>query len=267
MAARKRDPAVLLAEQLVQALRQLATAPDGRYPVTLHELAQRVDPRASPRMILAAAGPRRKEFSQHALVARADLLAPVALLEDLPRLATSALLLEYVLEVNRTASNQAFTPSVLRSKVTGKLQKPFQEALLQQIDAGTLPTTVGWVLVTRSKKLFLMRDLHQGHGGDTNQPAPATTTAIQAFGPAFEKAFTELDRRSGGHNFVSLAELRQAIGVERSVFDEELRQLRALGEYSLSAAEGRHGLSEADRAAGILEDGTLLLYVSRKAGT
>ena len=36
------------------------------------------------------------------------------------------------------------------------------------------------------------------------------------------------------------------------------------GRYSLSAAEGRHGLTPEEREAGILEDGTLLLYVSRK---
>ena len=36
------------------------------------------------------------------------------------------------------------------------------------------------------------------------------------------------------------------------------------GRYGLSAAEGRHGLSRQEHDAAIMEDGALLLYVSRK---
>ena len=49
------------------------------------------------------------------------------------------------------------------------------------------------------------------------------------------------------------------------VFNAELRKLRVAGRYTLSAAEGRHGISPEEHAAGIVEDGSLLLYVSRKA--
>jgi hypothetical protein len=40
--------------------------------------------------------------------------------------------------------------------------------------------------------------------------------------------------------------------------------LRRAGRYTLSTAEGRHGLSPEEREAGIHEDGATLLYVSRK---
>ena len=42
-----------------------------------------------------------------------------------------------------------------------------------------------------------------------------------------------------------------------------LRELRRRGRYSLSAAEGRFGISPTERDAGIMEEGTLLLFVSR----
>ena len=85
------------------------------------------------------------------------------------------------------------------------------------------------------------------------------------FAPAFEEAFARLDRQAGGHNFVSLADLRPTVACDRQAFDTGLRELRIAGRFTLSAAEGRHGLSPAEREAAINEDGTLLLFVSRKS--
>jgi hypothetical protein len=84
------------------------------------------------------------------------------------------------------------------------------------------------------------------------------------FGQRFEEAFARLDRERGGHNLVSLVALRQALAEDRAGFDAGLRQLRREGRYSLSAAEGRHGISPEERDAGIVEDGSLLLFASRK---
>jgi hypothetical protein len=95
-------------------------------------------------------------------------------------------------------------------------------------------------------------------------PAPQQERAPLAFSQAFDEVFVRLDRAAGGHNFVSLADLRPALNVERTVFDAGLREMRRAGQFTFSAAEGRHGLGEAERAAGITEDGTLLLYVSRR---
>ena len=81
----------------------------------------------------------------------------------------------------------------------------------------------------------------------------------------FQTAFLNLDRKAGSHNLVSLVDLRDAMkDVARVDFDRGLRELRKGGIFSLSAAEGRHGLKPEEKAAGILEDGTLLLYVSQR---
>src|SRR5258707_373111 len=72
------------------------------------------------------------------------------------------------------------------------------------------------------------------------------------------------DPQAGRHNFVSLLDLRAALPFGRELFDAELHKLRLGGKYSLSAAEGRLGLSPEEHAAGILEEGTLMLYVSAK---
>jgi hypothetical protein len=91
------------------------------------------------------------------------------------------------------------------------------------------------------------------------QPQP-----VADFAQRFEEAFARLDRERGGHNLVSLVALRQAMGEERAAFDAGLRELRREGRYSLSAAEGRHGISPEEREAGVVEDGSLLLFASRK---
>jgi hypothetical protein len=84
------------------------------------------------------------------------------------------------------------------------------------------------------------------------------------FTSLFDEAFARLEREHGSHNHVNLTVLRRAVPVERAAFDAGLQQLRRAGRYSLSAAEGRHGLSAEEQDAGIHEDGSLLLFVSRR---
>jgi hypothetical protein len=83
-------------------------------------------------------------------------------------------------------------------------------------------------------------------------------------GRLLEEAFERLDRQKGSHNLVSLVELRREVPVGRPAFDGELQRLRRAGRFSLSGAEGRHGISQEERDAGIPEDGALLLFVSRR---
>jgi hypothetical protein len=263
MPSKKKDAIAELAEKMVQTLRQHKQR-GAALPLTLEQLAHQADATATPRSILAAVHPQRKAFSQHAVVARKDLHAPVALLEDLPRLAASPLLLEFLLRCTRTASNQAASAAELKAKITSKLQKPFQESLVRQIEEESLPSTVGWLLIKNSKKLFLLQDLHTGRRlPEATSKEPAASVPAD-FGSLFDQMFQQLDRQGGGHNFVSLVELRQALPVDRATFDAQLRQLRLAGRYTLSAAEGRHGLRPLEQEAAITEDGTLLLYVSRK---
>lgn len=79
-----------------------------------------------------------------------------------------------------------------------------------------------------------------------------------------ELAFAELDALAGRHNFVSLVDLRDRLGWNRAIFDAVLQRERAVGRFTLIGAEGRLGLTSAEKKAGILEDGCLLLYVARR---
>jgi hypothetical protein len=83
-------------------------------------------------------------------------------------------------------------------------------------------------------------------------------------GPLLEEAFGRIDRAKGSHNLVSLVELRREVPVDRLIFDGALEQLRRAGRFSLTGAEGRHGISPEEREAAIPEDGALLLFVSRR---
>ncbi len=85
------------------------------------------------------------------------------------------------------------------------------------------------------------------------------------FDHRFALAFDRLDRAAGGHNFVSLVELRKALpDIGCDAFDRGFRALRIAGKYTPSAAEGRFGVATEERQAGIMEEGTLLLFVSRQ---
>ena len=100
--------------------------------------------------------------------------------------------------------------------------------------------------------------------GDEGSPDKVSLPLQIDFSTLFEEAFVRLERERGGHNHVSLVELRRAVPVERAAFDAGLQLLRHSGRYTLSAAEGRHGLSDEERDGGLYEDGNLLLFVSRR---
>jgi hypothetical protein len=283
---RPKDAVGLLAEKMVAALRQRKERGESQEPLTLEQLARLAEPDAPVKTMLAAVHPSRKAFSAHALVARKDARAPTALLEDLQALAESSALLLYALECKRTAANHVASPSELKSKLTSKLQKPFHEAVNCRLTDGSVPAGVGWILIRNAKKLFMLADVHtaqrQGIAPGEQDPVlgtqysvlrtpcpelppPLPPTREVDFAAAFKVEFARLDHRGGGHNFVSLVALRGALPCPRERFDANLRQLRLAGQYTLSAAEGRHGLTAAEQEAGILENGTFFLYVSRKS--
>jgi hypothetical protein len=80
-----------------------------------------------------------------------------------------------------------------------------------------------------------------------------------------------LDQAGGGHNLVPLTALRQALAeagvTDRAAQDQAIHQARVAGLITLSALEGRYGLSEEERAAAIKDEtGAQLGLVSlRKA--
>jgi hypothetical protein len=277
----KADAVAELAEELIRLLVTERSLRPSSYPLTVHRLIEMASGSARPAQIARAMA--KRSFQKHVVFARArNQDAPIALLSDLESFAGSRPLLEFMLQSLRTSSNQAFSAAQLKVKTSRKLQQPFQAALVRQIEGGSLPPTVGWITINRTKKLFLLADLHLG-GQESNattlrssglssirsEEAAAgdrvpITEPGSRFVQAFDRAFDELDRRAGAHNFVSLADLRTALPMPRQVFDRGLQDLRLAGRYGLSAAEGRHGLTLEERDAAIMEDGTLLLYVSRK---
>ncbi|WP_437317334.1 hypothetical protein [Sorangium sp. So ce385] len=97
-------------------------------------------------------------------------------------------------------------------------------------------------------------------------PAASHVGAPAPFAARFDAAFTALDRDSGGNNYVTLRALRAALpDVPRATFDAELAALRRQRRYSLDPSDGRHHqMAEAEREAGILEAGNLLVYVARR---
>lgn len=244
-------PEEVLAREMVQRLQQRRE--QGSYPVRLDTLVGELQPRPTAALLKKVFG--LETFQQNVVVAIAkDSEAPVALRADLPGLLDSPLLLEAVLQRCRVATNQVATLADVKKKVVPALQAPFEASLRQRLEAKTLPATVGTLLQKKKPLLFLLADLQRA----------APVAAAVDFASAFAAAFNDLDRQHGGHNLVSLVDLRKALAGERTAFDAGLRGLRQVGAYTLSAAEGRHGIRPDEQEAGIHEDGTLLLYVSRR---
>jgi hypothetical protein len=271
--SRQEAAVIELADKLLQTLHAQRGLGTDAYPLTVKRLIELAAPDATPALVKKALN--KRSFLQQAQPAHAKSPdAPIALAADMDHLASSPLLLEFLLRQARKAATQAFTVSKLKAGAARKVQKPFQEAVNRQTGEGTLPPTAAWISIQGRKQLFLLSDLHTGGGKPvpatpppTAAPAPinqaAPAPAAVDFGAAFDEAFSQLDRDSGGYNFVNLIALRQALPVARETFDRELRQLRQAGRYTLSAAEGRGGISPEERAAGISEEGSLLLFVSR----
>lgn len=84
------------------------------------------------------------------------------------------------------------------------------------------------------------------------------------------ESFDNLDRYgpTKGINQVSLVDLRKAHPeLSREEFDKVLDDMRRSGQFTMSAVEGRHGVSKEEQESAIPEDGgQRLLYVSRRKG-
>jgi hypothetical protein len=217
-----------------------------------------------------------KALKAHVLVALpGDPATPLALAGDGERLADSPLLLASALAAARTAENQALTVADLAKKVARGLRQPFTAAVAGRLQAGALPPGVGCLRVKKKPYLFLLADVSAPpppapapapRAAPPPPPGPAAPAPSPAdVGRLLEEAFERLDRQKGSHNLVSLVDLRREVPADRTTFDGELRRLRRAGRFSLSGAEGRHGISPEERDAAIPEDGALLLFLSRRA--
>ncbi len=244
-------------------LRQLETVrPEGAW--TLQQLADIVAPGASADDLRAATAD--KSFKARVLLALPNNLAsPLALVDQAEQLAQDERVLEMALASTRTADNQAVKLADIKKKLDKKIQPAFDRAVTTTLAAGALPAAVGCLRIKKILFLFLTRDLGTKPLVGRDREEAVSVPAPSDLGSSIGAAFDRLDREKGGHNLVSLLPLRQALVVERAAFDAELQRLRRAGRFTLSAAEGRHGLSSEEREAGIVEEGVLMLYVSRTA--
>jgi hypothetical protein len=216
---------------------------------------------------------------------------PVALAGDQEQLAAAPLVLTRAVAATRTAENQAVPVGDVTKKLARDLHPAFAAAVARQIASAALPAGVGCLHIKKKPHLFLLEDVGKvppvretppsgplpetGRGSEAAEPprlaagadrtvSPEPRAGASGFALLFDQAFARLDQEHGSPNLVSLVQLRQEVPVGRGTFDEGLDQLRRLGRYSLQGAEGRHGISAEERAAGIEEHGHLLLFVSRR---
>jgi hypothetical protein len=258
-----RKPEAVLADKLVAVLTARRQQGGTAYPLTLRQLLQLADPAAAPAVVKKALAGETVR-GQVVLAVKANPDTPLALAADAGRLATSPLLLEFLLQATRTPANHAAPVSDLQKKLAPELRQPFAEAAGRQ-----LPPTVGCVLHKGKRLFFLLGDVSVATGGPpvAEQAAGGPPAATEDFRSAFDEAFDRLQRRPGAEDFVSLLDLRRALpAFDRAAFDAGLGRLRAAGAYSLRLADGRFGISPEERDAGVpTPDGALLLYVSRNA--
>jgi hypothetical protein len=200
--------------------------------------------------------------------------SPIALADDDVTLADWPPLIEAALTLARTDAKQAVTVVDLKKKVFPTVADAFMTALDRRLRSNLLPPKVGALLQKKdSYILFFLSDVLGSRLPRAQQFSPEATPADRRTAPSlsfeteftrmFDDAFDRLERQRG-HNFVSLVDLRRAVPVDRQTFDAGLQSMRRAGRYSLSAAEGRDGVTPEEQAAGIRDDGSLLLYVSRR---
>ncbi len=155
----------------------------------------------------------------------------------------------------------------------------FTHGLVERADRGELGSEMASLLVAGEQLYFRLQDLTnrpafspttpsaaKPHPVTTPVPAAARTARVVDFASAFDAAFQQLDQQHGRRNYLQVLDLRTALPqFDRGTFDAELRQLRLAGRYTMESAHGGYTqLTDAQRAAGIQEGSSLMIYVSRK---
>jgi hypothetical protein len=247
--AKKADP---LVEQVLATLHSRKQVGDG-YPLPLQQWLEAAGAPLSGSDLTSLL--RERALTSRILLAvKGNLLSPVALAEDGELLAGSPLLLDFLLRITVSAERQGVSVADLKKPLERRLKSLFEAALRDRIAHGTLPPAIGCLKIKGQPHLFFWADI---------RPEASSQPELEGFASAFEEAFDRLDRQTGSHNFVSLVDLRKALPCSRGEFDRELQRFRQQGLVSLSATEGRHGIGDEERQAAILEEGTMLLFVSR----
>lgn len=254
-------PEEVFADHLVEELERAKG--EGSYPLPLVSLLARTRPKVNAK-VRAAALKHLALQGRLALAGKKEVL-PVALAEDFDLLARSDALLLALVDLARTAKKHCLKVSDLAAKVEGDWKQLVQEAVSARVETGQVPAGLGALHGDRGAVfLFRLEDIIGARAAPAVEPLAKETMGPGEFAAEFEAAFARLDRRLGGHNYVSLVDLRREVPVDRTVFDRGLQELRRAGHFVLGSAEGRGGIGPEEREAGLVEHGALMLYVSRR---
>ncbi|WP_437521939.1 hypothetical protein WME79_30225 [Sorangium sp. So ce726] len=297
-APRKKAPPPSPVPRLLGVLESQKQLGGASYPPTLERLAELIGEKPTE----TSKALNTKEAKARALLSRAaggkKKPAPdttlVLLAEDVEAVAQSDRLLEVQLQSARKPDAPAVELAQLPKGLLPALSRAFKAALEQRIAGRRLPRTIG-ALIGKKPLFFFLEDAVLPATGTPARPTAATTDGaarraapdgagnatsdgpgtLAASGPGapaisfadrFDAAFSSLDRASGRLNYVTLHALRAALpDIPRDTFDTELAALRRQRRYSLDPSDGRHHqMAEAERDAGIMEAGNLLVYVAQR---
>ncbi len=206
-----RDPVEVLAEKLLAGLREARDS--GTYPLPLNELVTTVDSHAGEKQVKAALG---RDPSAVVIAVPGLMSSLVALADDQDRLAAHPRLLEATLAAQRTSDNQVVPAADLGKKLAAELKPAFTLSVEHRLREGSLPPSIGCLVIRKKPHLFLIADLtHQpmvaGEPGTIVPGSPATVHGLPAtvhglpatvettkplidFASAFANAFDKLDR-------------------------------------------------------------------------
>jgi hypothetical protein len=185
VAASKTKPIEAMSAKLLKVLKSQRSLGEKSYPLTLRRLAElaEIDSGRTTKTLFSAAnsGPFKKE----AMLTRKDIDAPVALKEDVDRLAASDKTLLFALRVTRTEANRLRTIPQIAKKITSslQLQARFNRAWNQKAREGQLPPGVAGV-AGRSVSIFLVEDLLPASLRDRLAPGDPSRAVAPVASPA-----------------------------------------------------------------------------------
>lgn len=258
----------------------------GAYPHTVQRLLDLANMPVSLAKQLVGTVGRSSKASKHFLTSAKSnatedsaKAALVILPDDLDAVACSQELLLNCLTMATKPGTQLFTIAELAAALNAKFDAPFKKSWRTVLESEQLPRQVGVLRRRKLPYLFLINQI--AAYSSISEPARNTGTNRQPpqerkqLGPSVVESglverllstFDRLDREAGGHNYVTLAALRNAFpDTARQELDGAVHSLRRTGRITLDSADGRHArLSEAEIAAGIVEDGQRLVYLARR---
>jgi hypothetical protein len=270
-------PAKILA--ILESQRQLGGA---SYPPTAARLAELAE-ESLPGLGKALAA---KDVKARVVVSRAfkgtkpEAESTLVLLaEDAEDIARSDRLLEVQLRSAVKPGEPTAGLAQLAKGVSRALGGVFKAATAQRLEDRRMPRDIGALPGERPLFFFVADAVLPSRDAPVPalEPAPRRRPAdveghggrqgSDAFAERFDRAFGELDRAAGGHNYVTLGALRAALpDLPRAAFDAELAVLRSQRRYTLDPSDGRHRqMTDAELAAGIRDRNILLVYVARRS--